>query len=93
MTFLSEASETMAGHILTACNLVRDLQNFLQNSYISFFKAKLCKTLRLFKLFKVKRCVRIVRKVDGFLCKEVVHNNKFIAIDKTVVAEAEFGGF
>ena len=122
MTFLSEASETMASHIstaeqepvekkckffciysrgilvylkssssylfinaLTAGNHARDLQNFLQNSYVSFSKAKLGKILRLIKLFQVKRCVRIVRKVDVFRCIEVVQNNKFIIVDKAIV--------
>ena len=40
--------------------LIREREKSADCRYISFSKAKLCKTLRLIKLFQVKRCVRKV---------------------------------
>lgn len=61
---------------------IREREKSVDCRYFSFSKAKLCKTLRLIKLFQVKRCVR---KVEVFRCIEVVQNNKFIIIDKAIV--------
>ena len=86
MTFLSEASETMAGHILTTCISCMSGISKRPTEFIYLaFQSEILQNSQTHQALPGQKVRTNRYESQIFRCIEVLQNNKFIVIDKAIV--------